>query len=314
MLEIHGVADHVPPWRDRHGQERVLRPGLILHCGVETHREACEGTAVVDDYVRIVLVLEGAVDLQYGTSSLRLQVPAGLRGKAVQNAAMVTMQEPVSLRRVVRQGDFARRISIGMARSWMDETLGSNREPSATSASRHLETLFWTVSPRARMLAEQMLNPPELLPGLANLYQESRTIELIIEALSAQAGVNRQVDAAVARTGGEGRLSPVAYARMCDLKLWLQQHAAEPLNLEQIALQMHTTPSTLQRHFRLVHGTTVFDFLLRERLSQARQALERDGVSVEHAAALAGYANATGFATAFRRLFGFAPSQAKLRR
>ncbi|CAM3929106.1 AraC family transcriptional regulator [Kerstersia gyiorum] len=292
--------------RPRHGW-RELRPGLTLQCGVEAHAEACVGEAVIDDHIRIVLVLEGALDLRYDSHPLNLQGPSGGRGRSVRNGAVVTLQEPVRLRRVVRQGDASRRISIGVSRSWLQETLGEPGQEGGASA-RHLDTVQWAISPRACVLAEQLLNPPALQSYLAGLYQESRTIELIAEAL-----VQARGGGTAGQEPGGARLSSASLRRMTELKAWLQDHAAEPLQLEQIARQMHTTPSTLQRHFRLAFGTTVFDFLQKERLRQARMALERDGISVEQAAALAGYANATGFATAFRRCFGLSPSQARLR-
>jgi AraC-like DNA-binding protein len=69
----------------------------------------------------------------------------------------------------------------------------------------------------------------------------------------------------------------------------------------------------LQRQFRSVYGTTVFEFLRECRLQRARQALERDGITVGQAALLAGYTSAANFATAYRRRFGLAPKLARVR-
>jgi AraC-like DNA-binding protein len=48
-------------------------------------------------------------------------------------------------------------------------------------------------------------------------------------------------------------------------------------------------------------------------LGAVRIALERKGISVNEAAHRAGYTSAAKFATAFRRQFGVAPSQQRLR-
>jgi AraC-like DNA-binding protein len=45
----------------------------------------------------------------------------------------------------------------------------------------------------------------------------------------------------------------------------------------------------------------------RENCIGAREALERDGMSVAQAAYIAGYTSAANFATAFRRFFGTTP-------
>lgn len=313
MTDRQSISGGAPALQAPRQGWRELRPGLTLQCGVEAHAQACEGEAVIDDHIRIVMVLEGALDLRYDSQPLLLQAQPGHSGGRLRNAAVVTMQEPVQLRRVVRQGDASRRISIGVARAWLQESMGEAACPLEPRVqARHLETVQWAISPRSCALAEQLLNPPMLQPYLVGLYQESRTIELIAEALAQMPGGQRQ-PASPGGQQGSGRLSGLALRRMAELKAWLQVHAAEALNLEQIARQMHITPSTLQRHFRLAYGTTVFDFLQKERLGQARLALMRDGISVEQAAALAGYANATGFATAFRRCFGLSPSQVRAR-
>jgi AraC-like DNA-binding protein len=72
--------------------------------------------------------------------------------------------------------------------------------------------------------------------------------------------------------------------------------------------------NTLQRHFRAMWGTTVAQYLREGRLSRARLALERDGISVAQAACIAGYGSAANFATAFRRRFGVPPGQVRARR
>lgn len=310
-----GIGGSAFALQQPHHGWRELRPGLTLQCGVDTHAEACEGEAIIDDHIRIVLVLEGALDLRYDSRQLQLQAVVGRSsaGGRTGSAAVVTMQEPVHLRRVVRRGDASRRISIGVARTWLQEAQGeAGGQPVPGGLARHLDTVQWAISPRTCALAEQLLNPPLLQPYLLGLYQESRTIELIAEALGHVHG-GLQAGSRSSLPPQSGSLSGLALRRMAELKAWLQAHAAEPLNLEQIARQMHTTPSTLQRHFRLAYGTTVFDFLQKERLGQARLALMHEGISVEQAAALAGYANATGFATAFRRCFGLSPSQVRAR-
>jgi AraC-like DNA-binding protein len=65
--------------------------------------------------------------------------------------------------------------------------------------------------------------------------------------------------------------------------------------------------NTLQRLFRAMHGTTVFEHLRAMKLQRAREALERDGVPVSEAAYRAGYTSAANFTTAFKRRFGVSP-------
>ncbi|CAM5502008.1 AraC family transcriptional regulator OS=Stutzerimonas stutzeri OX=316 GN=CXK95_03430 PE=4 SV=1 [Stutzerimonas stutzeri] len=56
---------------------------------------------------------------------------------------------------------------------------------------------------------------------------------------------------------------------------------------------------------------TIFEYQRARRLLQARQALEREGISVNEAAWRAGYNSAANFATAFKRQFGISPRQVR---
>ncbi|QLF94066.1 helix-turn-helix transcriptional regulator [Pseudomonas sp. ABC1] len=288
-----------------------MRPGLSFHFGCEAESEDSTQDGLVDDHLRLVMVLEGALDVAYGDSRVRLEAPTGCAKRScLSNAAMVAMSEPEAFRRVVRKGNVSRRISIGLDRQWLEQSLyGDGRvclEDSERFTLHHLSTACWSASSHARAIAEQMLNPPQLLPQLLGMYLESRAIELIIEAWShhGMAGERAPIRPA---------LRPAIQRRMDELKAWLREHTAQSLTIDQLARQLNTTPATLQRHFRLAHGISVFEFLQQERLQQARHALEQEGVSVSQAAAIAGYANPANFSTAFKRCYGLSPKQVRVR-
>jgi AraC-like DNA-binding protein len=68
-------------------------------------------------------------------------------------------------------------------------------------------------------------------------------------------------------------------------------------------------PGSLQRAFRALHGVTIFEYVRACKLDRARDALERDNISVGEAAHLVGYRTLGNFSTAFRRRFGITPRQ-----
>ncbi|WP_341643424.1 AraC family transcriptional regulator [Thauera sp. SDU_THAU2] len=275
---------------------RVLRPGLSLNSACDMHDESVSRQATVDEGVRIVMVLDGAIDVAYGGRGLKL---AHARGA---DAGMVVLHEPEECRRVAHRGDWSRRICIGLGHQWLEESFGA-RADRTPALPAHLEPRLWTASSKARVLAEQLLQPPLMPSMLTGMYLESRAIELVMEAFSrTQAGD-------CAAPGGP--LRPAVHRRMLELRCWLRENAALPLSIDEIARHANTTATTLQRQFRQAMGMTVFDFLQRERLSLARHALERDGLSVAQASELAGYTNPGSFATAFRRQFGLTPRQVR---
>ena len=91
---------------------------------------------------------------------------------------------------------------------------------------------------------------------------------------------------------------------MRDLHAFLSAGGADDLSLDKIARYAGLNANSLQKQFRALYGTTVFDFIRQTRLQRARQALERDGLTVGQAALMAGYNSAANFATAYRRCFG----------
>lgn len=304
---IQAAADAGPVPSPTHlSQTRILRPGLSFHFGSETERDDFVGRGQVDDQLRIVLVLEGSLDIAYGGSRINLTSS----GPQHTDTAMVVLSEPEEFRRIIHRGDYARRISIGLQRQWIEQSLLGDARLSAAGTEqfirRHLAASRWRASPHARAIAEQMLNPPPLPAELAGMYLESRAIELIVEAWS-------QHRLAGAEPRPSRGLRPSAFQRMCELKTWLQENAASALSIERICAHAGTSPATLQRHFRLAHGTSVFEFLLDTRLQQARDALEYQGADVGTAAQIAGYASPANFATAFKRHYGLSPVQVRYR-
>ncbi|WP_162906606.1 helix-turn-helix domain-containing protein [Algihabitans albus] len=80
-------------------------------------------------------------------------------------------------------------------------------------------------------------------------------------------------------------------------------------SLLSIATTAGISPTTLKRDFRKVFGISTIAFLRRVRLEQGRSLIEQEGLSVSSAAYACGYDHPGNFAQAFRKHFGFAPSQ-----
>jgi len=270
-------------------------------------REDMVGHSVDHDQLRIVLVLEGSLDMTYGDHSLQLHASRGGASAPSQvDTAMVSMAAPTEVQRRARRGDYARRISIGAGGDWIEQSLragGSAGLSPGRFLERTLAARCWRASEHTRALAEQILNPPPLPETLVGLYLESRVISLVVEALAGDD----------TRARPEQTLRPAMLRRMCEVRDYLEGRAGRELDMDQIARHVGTSVATLQRNFRQAHGLTVSAFVLQVRLSRARHALEYEGATVARAALLAGYANPANFATAFRRQYGLSPRQVRAR-
>ncbi|MCC4595121.1 AraC family transcriptional regulator [Xanthomonas campestris pv. phormiicola] len=298
-----GLAGHL-------SQYRVLRPGLGFHFGSEVEREDYVARGVDEDCLRIVLVLEGAVDVAYDGHRVRLAAPrrAAPPGAPMPDLAIVGMPRPAEFRRVVRRGDYARRISIGLGREWLEQCLMGGGHLDASAADAFIGGYPGGSCRRAsaamRALAERMLNPPPLPAPLLAMYLEARALNLVVEAC-AQQGLAQAAPAPAALRP----LRPAVYRRMCEVRDFLRDNPSLPLRIDELARRVGASAATLQRQFRSAHGISVGAFVQQRRLELARLALERDGVSVARAALLAGYASPANFATAFRRRYGVAPGR-----
>lgn len=294
-----GCPPAEPALRAHLERTRVLRPGLLLHW--EDAQEAGDLIAQTEigAGLRIVMLLEGAVDVSYGPQRVAL---ASAQGGA--SAALVALAEPDQLTRRARQGVYSRRVNISLGMEWLAQC-GAAPGMVDDFLRSHLATRRWQASQRAVAIAEQVVHPPPLAPLLQHMYLESRALELVGEALGA---LCPQADAECVQG-----LRPREHQRLRELHAFLASGRADDLSLDEIARQAGVNATTLQRQFRAVHGTTVFEHLRECRLQRARQALERDGVTVGQAAQLAGYTSAANFATAYKRRFRSPPKLARAR-
>lgn len=100
-----------------------------------------------------------------------------------------------------------------------------------------------------------------------------------------------------------------AVRRACD---YIDEHADEPVSLQQIAAAARLSQRGVQYAFRNQVGVSPMTYLRTVRLERAREQLREadpaDGGRVRTAAVAAGFANTGRFAAAYRALFGENPS------
>lgn len=295
-----------PGLRDHLLRMRELRPGLQLHTDDARDQRDLTAQTEISEGLRIVLLLEGTVDVAYGTRRVAL---SGSSGGAT--ALMVSVVERDQFTRHVRKGGYARRVNLGLGWDWLLQAAGhAGAVPSAALTDfkrQHLAMQQWKMSQRAMVIAEQIVRPPLFEPLLQNLYLESRALELVAEAV----GALHRHPAAPPPPAAPSALRPQEHRRMRELREFLATGQADLMSLDEIAHHVGTNANTLQRQFRATHGTTVFDYLRECRLQRARQVLERDGLTVGQAAMVAGYTSAANFATAYKRRFGLSPKLAR---
>lgn len=160
---------------------------------------------------------------------------------------------------------------------------GTHEQPVAPSVFRLMEEILHA---GARGASRRLFLEAKGLELLAVLIDE---VELVSQVMSPL---------------GQRDLERLERAR----RLLLERIDAPP-SLPELARHVGLNEVKLKTGFRTLFGTSVFAYLRAQRMELARRLLVPRGLSVTEVALRVGYENPSKFATAFRKHFGFAPSE-----
>jgi len=113
------------------------------------------------------------------------------------------------------------------------------------------------------------------------------------------------------RTGGQAQ-----YARttprptsgpLSSVQDWLIEHIAEPLTLQQVAVQAHMSPRTLERRFRAETGDSLSNWIARRRVERAQILLEESNLTVTQVAHVSGFGSTESLRRHFQTHIGTSP-------
>jgi AraC-like DNA-binding protein len=147
-----------------------------------------------------------------------------------------------------------------------------------------------------RLLA--LLNEPALLSRLAPLIRQEIIIRLLV-------GPHGPYLRQLASTGSAGQ-------QIAKTVAWIKQHFAQAVNVEELAVRAHMSPSTFRQHFRAITGVSPLQYQKQLRLQEARQLMLNQHIDAGNASGLVGYESASQFSREYSRLFG-APPQRDIR-
>jgi AraC family transcriptional regulator, transcriptional activator of the genes for pyochelin and ferripyochelin receptors len=135
---------------------------------------------------------------------------------------------------------------------------------------------------------------------LGLIYQESKAIELIAHKL-AQIESSAKASPEIMKL----RLDDVERVRFA--KEILARNLENPPRLFDLARTVGTSHTQLNQGFRRMYGTSVFGYLRKLRLDEARDLLEKGNMNVTEAAMAVGYNSVSSFTRAFSDHFGSNP-------
>lgn len=91
--------------------------------------------------------------------------------------------------------------------------------------------------------------------------------------------------------------------------LFIDQHYAEPITLDQLAQLVHLSPAYLSRRFHQEQGLPIRDYIAKKRMEQARYLLQTSRLSIKEAAQCCGFSNLSYFYKICKEQTGLSPAQ-----
>ena len=88
---------------------------------------------------------------------------------------------------------------------------------------------------------------------------------------------------------------------------WLRRNAARTFRMEELARELHMSPSTMHSWFREVTAMSPLQFQKQLRLQEARRLMLSEGVDANAAGRRVGYESASQFTREYKRFYGAPP-------
>lgn len=130
-------------------------------------------------------------------------------------------------------------------------------------------------------------------------------------AIAAQAA--RLAVVPLERSGGQAQFishaAPVSAGSLATTLAWMQKNFSEPLKIEQMANRAKMSERTFIRKFRDQTGVSPLQWLLRYRITKAKELLELTSNSVESVCEHTGFNGAISFRKHFKKQVGVSPTE-----
>jgi AraC-like DNA-binding protein len=167
-------------------------------------------------------------------------------------------------------------------------------------------TQVYSITPAMQMVLRQIVGYP-FQGGVKQLYLESKIWELVILYL-ASLDVATSTSTPLSQLRQVKPLTPEDTERIYYARDILITRLADPPSLIELARLTRINDCKLKFGFKQVFGTTVFGYLHRYRMEQARHLLNSESLTIAQVAHRVGFMNCSHFALAFRKQYGVNPN------
>jgi AraC family transcriptional regulator len=148
-------------------------------------------------------------------------------------------------------------------------------------------------------ILEGILNHP-YADNLENIFVNAQSQMLLLHALD-------MIDAPAELEEAPFLAQPADREKIAQARSWLIEHIGEPITIKELSRKVAINECYLKKGFRLMYGSTIFDFYQSQRMEHARYLLYEKGMSVTDVSLQLGYSSISHFSTAFKKYTGLKP-------
>jgi AraC family transcriptional activator of pyochelin receptor len=139
------------------------------------------------------------------------------------------------------------------------------------------------------------------------LFLEAKSLELICLLLD-------RLDEAAPQGAAHIRLTDRDRRQLVRVRERLESGFMDPPTINELARHFGLNRNKLCTGFRVLFGVSIFDFCNNLRMEEAHLLLHQSHLTITTIAAKMGYSSVSAFSSAFRRVYGCAPTQARAER
>ncbi len=158
------------------------------------------------------------------------------------------------------------------------------------------------VSPEMKSVIYALMNNP-FRDGMKKMYLELKTFELLMMQFL-------QFDE---KSDTGTSLSPKERKIASEIKMLLEDNYLQSWTLGELAKQTGTNIQTVKKSFKITYNTNVFTYYQKLRMDYAKHLLLDLNKTVAEVSDTLGYSHQNHFSLAFKKMFGYPPSQLKER-
>ncbi|MDG1906631.1 MAG: AraC family transcriptional regulator [Arenicella sp.] len=210
-----------------------------------------------------------------------------------------------------KSGEHERAVTLLVTPEYLRDHFTSQDQQYSSPLTFYLDTpvddVFFSRLPMTPEIANaaQALYNPDVQPGFATLYRQSRAQELLIYCLEL-----------LSRTSKKPHLNLKSRDIECinKARLVLEADIAAPPVIKDLARDVGINESKLMAGFKQLYNQTLHDYLRSLRMETAKSLLAKTDLPITQVALEVGYDFSSNFTIAFKRHYGVTPSSIRKNR